>query len=213
MEYLQIFIAGITTFITPCMLPMVPIYLAYFAGENSKDKKTLYRNTLAFILGFTIVFVALGVFASFLNTYILKYRKYINIVFGIFLILNGLNFMGIFKSKVLNKEVKIDKEIKKFNIFGSMLFGILFALGWSPCLGPLLTVALEKAATSEYVLEGAFMLFTYSLGIGVPFFLSSIFMAEFKDAFNKIKNNYDIIMRVIGILLVIYGILKMFSIV
>ncbi len=235
MDYLMTFVEGLLTFISPCVLPMIPMYLTYLIGENrdteikldenkqtkketdkkqinKKSNKKLYLNSLFFILGFTVIFMLLGLFSSTLGVFLVKYKLYINIVFGVLLIIFGLNFIGIFKLGFLNTEKKIKKEIRTFNILTSFLFGLVFALGWTPCVGPFLASAMMRAASKGTILIGGVLLAIYSLGIGIPFFLSAVFLAKLKSTFSFIKKHYKIINYISGAILIILGVLKVLNI-
>ncbi len=243
MDYLMTFLEGFLSFISPCVLPMVPIYITYLIGDASKTKETtktdetdedvnlnkdkitdedikeektsnkrLYLNSLFFILGFTIVFMLLGVFSSAIGGVLVKYKTYINIGFGVILLILGLNFLGVLKIGFLNKEKKIKKEVKSFNTITSFVFGLLFAAGWTPCVGPFLASAMIRAADSGTILNGVILLLLYALGIGIPFFLSAVFLAQLQSTFNFIKKHYDIINKISGVLIIILGILKIFGI-
>ncbi len=230
MDYLMTFLEGLLSFISPCVLPMVPIYITYLIGENSKDNnvetkeedkkkekiksgnKKLYFNSLFFILGFTVVFMLLGLFSSVLGSFLTRYKLYINIIFGIILLILGLNFLGVFKIKILNEEKRVNKKIKTFNVLTSFVFGLLFAASWTPCVGPFLASAMMRAAASGTAFNGVILLLLYALGIGVPFFLSAVFLAQLKSTFNFIKKHYDIINKVSGIIIIILGVLKILNI-
>ena len=158
MDYLLIFIEGFASFISPCVLPMLPMYISYFAGQDKSLKKTII-NALGFILGFTILFILLGVFASTLGKIIQKYIYYINIVFGIIIILFGLHYMGILRIKILNKTKGIKRKEKDLSFFSSILFGILFSICWTPCVGVFLSSALIMSATYGCITQGVIILF------------------------------------------------------
>lgn len=227
MNYLMTFLEGLLSFVSPCVLHMVPIYITYLIGEshkieddkrnkdrkeNKKNSKKLYLNSLFFILGFIIVFMIFGLFSSIVGSFLSKYQLYINIVFGIILIIFGFNLLGILKISFLHKERKFKGNIKTFNILTSFVFGLLFALSWTPCVGPFLASAMMRAATSGKALSGALMLLSYALGIGIPFFLSAVFLAKIKTAFNFITKHQKTINIVSGVLIIIFGILKIFNI-
>ena len=206
MDYLLIFIEGFASFISPCVLPMLPMYISYFAGQDKSLKKTII-NALGFILGFTILFILLGVFASTLGKIIQKYIYYINIVFGIIIILFGLHYMGILRIKILNKTKGIKRKEKDLSFFSSILFGILFSICWTPCVGVFLSSALIMSATYGCITQGVIMLFLYSLGLGIPFIITAISLEKLKTTFQLIKNNYNIINKIAGIILIISGII------
>lgn len=206
MEYLLSFLEGIITFISPCMLPMLPIYISYFTGQNNEDKKqkTIY-NAVGFVLGFTIVFMSMGAFAGAIGSFLLKYQTTVNIIAGILVILFGLSFMGILKLPFigLNKNLKVDT--KKLGFISSLLFGMIFAIGWTPCVGAFLGSALMLAASSGGALKGILMLLSFSLGLGVPFVVSAVLIDKLKSTFNFIKRNYKIINFLSGLILIIAG--------
>lgn len=214
MEYLILFLEGIITFISPCMLPMLPIYISYFAGEDNDDvngKNRAVINAVGFVIGFTIVFVLLGALSSTLGAFIFKNAKIINVIFGIVLVVLGLNYIGLFKIGFLNATRKVSFKPDKLNIFKSILFGILFCVGWTPCIGTFLGSALMIAANSDTVYKGILMLFVYSLGLGIPFILSALLIQQLKKTFDFIKRNYKIINAISGILLIILGLMMMFG--
>ncbi|MEG1650680.1 MAG: cytochrome c biogenesis protein CcdA [Oscillospiraceae bacterium] len=211
MEYIISFLEGIITFISPCLLPMLPIYLVYFtAGHNDKSRsKNTVVNALGFILGFTIVFVSLGAFAASLGGLLKQHQTAVNLITGSIVILFGLNFMGAIKIGFLNNTVKAESTVKPLGFFSAMLFGVVFSIGWTPCVGAFLGSALMLASQQGSVLKGITMLLAYSAGLGVPFLLSAFLIDKLKSTFDFIKRNYKIINIVCGILLVIVGILMM----
>ncbi|MEG0913185.1 MAG: cytochrome c biogenesis protein CcdA [Oscillospiraceae bacterium] len=211
MEYIISFLEGIITFISPCLLPMLPIYLVYFtAGHNDRSRsKNTVVNALGFILGFTIVFVSLGAFAASLGGLLKQHQTAVNLITGFIVILFGLNFMGAIKIGFLNNTVKAESTVKPLGFFSAMLFGVVFSIGWTPCVGAFLGSALMLASQQGSVLKGITMLLAYSAGLGVPFLLSAFLIDKLKSTFDFIKRNYKIINIVCGILLVIVGILMM----
>jgi len=208
MDYLISFLEGIITFISPCLLPMLPIYISYFAGQGSEGKKkSTIINSLGFVLGFTLVFITLGAFAGTIGGFLKEYRTAVNIVSGIIVILFGLNFIELIRIPFLNMNRQL--KIKTVNIgFGSsVLFGVVFSIGWTPCVGAFLGSALMLAASGGESLRGILMLLCFSLGLGIPFIASSILIDRLKSTFDFIKKNYRIFNLVSGGLLVIVGIL------
>ncbi len=207
MQYIVSFTEGIITFISPCLLPMLPIYLSYFAGGGERSTKKTLLGASGFVLGFTAVFTALGALAGTLGGFLKQYETVVNIVLGLIVIVFGLNYMGVFKLKLfsgMNKTVKTE-----MGFFSAMLFGIVFSVGWTPCVGAFLGSALALASSEGDTLKGVIMLLLYSLGLGVPFLLSAVLIDKLKGAFTFIKKNYKIINTVCGIFLVIIGILMM----
>ena len=205
MQYFISFLEGMITFISPCLLPMLPIYISYFAGGSENDTKRVVKNALGFILGFTVVFVSLGALAGSLGSLLREYRAIVNIVTGIIVILFGLHFLGVFRLDFFKGMRMKNKENMGF--FSSMLFGIVFSIGWTPCVGAFLGSALLLAASQGHVFEGVLMLLLYSLGLGIPLFISALLIDKLKGAFNFIKKNYRIINIVSGCLLIVVGVL------
>lgn len=208
MQYFIAFLEGLITFISPCLLPMLPVYVSYFAGGSEQSTKKTLKNSLGFVLGFTIVFVALGALAGTLGSFLQKYRLFMNILTGLIVVFFGLNFLGVFK---LNIFKGINKSVDKNNLgfFSSMLFGMIFSIGWTPCVGAFLGSALALASQQGKVLTGIIMLMAYSLGLGVPFVLSAVLIDKLKSTFNFIKKNYKTINIISGGLLVLIGLLMM----
>lgn len=206
MQYVISFLEGIITFISPCLLPMLPIYISYFAGGGERNIKKTLRNALGFVLGFTIVFVALGALAGSIGALLKEYQTAVNIVSGIIVIFFGLNFLGVFKFNIFkgsNKKV----NTQNMGFFTAMLFGIVFSISWTPCVGAFLGSALMLASQQGHVVEGIIMLLLYSLGLGIPFILSAVLIDYLKSAFNWIKKHYKIINIICGALLILVGIL------
>lgn len=208
MEYFLLFLEGIITFISPCILPLLPLYISYFAGGDRGDGRSKYSalvNSLGFVLGFTIIFTILGTLAGSFGSYIKEQSSIINVLSGFIIILFGLNYMGVFKITILQRSVKINAEIKTFKFLSSILFGVIFAIGWTPCVGTFLGTALMIAVNSQHYLKGTILLLIYSIGLGIPFVICAILIDGLKDAFNFIKRNYAVINKVSGIMLIIIG--------
>ena len=204
MQYLISFFEGILTFISPCLLPMLPVYISYFAGGEADSKKT-FRNALGFILGFTILFTAMGALAGTLGSFLSKYQMAVNIVSGLIVIFFGLNFMGVIKLNLFKGSARM--QTGNLGFFSSLLFGMIFSVGWTPCVGAFLGSALMLASQQGHVLEGTLMLLSYSLGLGIPFLLSAVLIDQLKGAFNFIKRHYTVINYICGGLLILVGIL------
>ncbi len=184
---------------------MLPIYISYFAGGEEKDTKRVVKNALGFILGFTAVFVALGALAGSLGKLLKEYKLIVDIVTGLVVIFFGLNFLGVFKLNIF-KGTRMSRT-ENMGFFSAALFGIVFSVGWTPCVGAFLGSALMLAASQGHVLEGVLMLLLYSLGLGIPFFVSALIIDKLKGAFSFIKKHYKIINIVSGSLLVAVGVL------
>lgn len=209
MQYFISFLEGIITFISPCLLPMLPIYISYFAGgeEERTTAKTL-KNALGFVIGFTAVFVLLGALAGTLGGFLKKYQMAVNIVTGLIVVFFGLNFLGVFKLNIFRGGNGPLKN-KRLGFFSALLFGVVFSIGWTPCVGAFLGSALMMASQEGNVLKGVAMLLCYSLGLGIPFVVSAVLIDKLKSTFNFIKKHYNVINTVSGILLVLLGILMM----
>lgn len=206
MQYVISFLEGVVTFISPCLLPMLPIYISYFAGGGERNVKKTLSGALGFVTGFTIVFVALGALAGTLGSLLKEYQTAVNIVSGLIVIFFGLNFLGVFKLNLF-KGSNHKVNTKNMGFFSAMLFGIIFSVSWTPCVGAFLGSALMLASQQGHVGEGVVMLLVYSLGLGIPFVLSAVLIDYLKSAFNWIKKHYKVINIVCGVLLILVGVL------
>ena len=206
MQYLISFLEGIITFISPCLLPMLPIYISYFAGGGQRDPKKTMLCASGFVLGFTLLFVVMGALAGTLGSFLKTWQTGVNIVSGLIVIFFGLNFLGVFKLNLF-RGTGIAAKTENMGFFSAMVFGIVFSAGWTPCVGAFLGSALMLASQQGHVVEGMLMLLCYSLGLGVPFLISALLIDQLKSAFNWIKAHYDIINKVCGCLLILVGIL------
>ena len=206
MQYVISFLEGIITFISPCLLPMLPIYISYFAGGGERSTKKTLTGAIGFVVGFTVVFTLMGALAGTVGSFLKEHQTAVNIISGIVVIFFGLNFLGVFK---LNLFRGSDRSVDTSNMgfFSAMLFGMIFSLGWTPCVGAFLGSALMLASQQGSVLVGTLMLLAYSLGLGVPFILSAVLIDKLKSAFDWIKRNYKAINIVSGSLLILIGIL------
>lgn len=210
MDYIFTFLEGIASFISPCMLPMIPIYVSYFVGDDESQNKKKITNSIGFVLGFTIVFLILSIFASKLGSALINGIEYIKIVFGIFIILLGLNYMGILKIGILNKTKGINFKNKEFNFIKAVCFGILFSISWTPCIGTFLSSALLLVASNQDMIKGIILMLLYSIGLGIPFIISAVLIDKLKGMFNFIKKHYNIIKIISGIILIVMGIYIIF---
>ncbi len=206
MQYVLLFLEGIITFISPCLLPMLPIYVSYFAASEA-DKRKALTNSIGFVSGFTLVFIAMGAFAGTVGRLIRDYTTVLNIVTGLIVILFGLNFLGILKIGFLNRISNKNAEVENLGFFSSMLFGIVFSIGWTPCVGAFLGSALLMASLGGSLLQGVSMLLAFSLGLGIPFVASALLIDRLKGTFDFIKRNYKTISFISGGLLIVIGIL------
>ena len=205
MQYFISFLEGILTFISPCLLPMLPIYVSYFAGGGERSMGKTLKTALGFVLGFTVVFVAMGALAGTLGGLLRQYQTAVNIVSGGVVIFFGLSYLGVVKLNIFKGSARM--QTGRLGFFSSVVFGAVFSVGWTPCVGAFLGSALMLASQQGHVLEGSLMLLSYSLGLGIPFLLSAILIDQLKGAFLFIKRNYAIINRICGVLLIAIGIL------
>lgn len=206
MQYAISFLEGIITFISPCLLPMLPIYISYFAGGGERKTGRTLANAFGFVLGFTLVFMAMGALAGTLGSFLKTYQRAVNIVSGLLVIVFGLNFLGIFNIPLF-RGARGSLNKQNMGFFSALLFGIVFSLGWTPCVGAFLGSALALASQQGHVVEGMLMLLAYSLGLGIPFVFSALLIDYLKSAFDFIKKHYRIINALSGGLLVFIGVL------
>lgn len=213
------FSAGLLSFISPCILPLIPAYISFITGlsvkelTDTQDKKThlnrILTETFLFIAGFSTVFVLLGATATLLGGFIFKHQGILRIVGGILVILFGIHITGLLKIKQLEYEKKFHLINKPANIFGSFIVGVVFAFGWTPCIGPILAGILTYAGTQRTVGQGILLLILYSCGLAIPFIVTSIAVNSFLRFFKKINKYFGVISVISGILLIIVGILIM----
>lgn len=210
MQYFISFLEGIITFISPCLLPMLPIYISYFAGNTSNsgteksDKWKALRNSLGFVLGFTIVFILLGALAGTIGSFLTKYQTWVNIITGLIVVIFGLNFLGLININIF-KGVRKNTATANMGFISSVIFGVIFSICWTPCVGAFLGSALMLASMQGHTTTGIIMLLCYSLGLGIPFIISALLIDKLKSTFNLIKQHYTIINTVCGIFLIIIG--------
>lgn len=212
MEYLLLFLEGMLTFISPCILPMIPVYISYLSGGNTgevEDRYSTVRNVTGFVLGFTIIFTLVGALAGTFGALIKTHQGIVNFICGAVVTVFGLHYMGILKLKFLEKSIRIDYEIKTVRFISSVLFGMIFSIGWTPCVGTFLGSALMIAVSSGDTVKGVVMLLIYSFGLGISFLMCGIFIDSLKEAFSFIKKHYGVINKVSGGILVVTGILMM----
>lgn len=213
MEYFMSFLEGVITFVSPCLLPMLPIYIAYFAGGDPdappSDRRRTLKNASGFVLGFTVVFLLLGAAAGTFGQLIRRHETAFNLLGGALLILFGLNFMNVIRIGFLNRTLRPGMKISTFNFFTSLLLGFVFAIGWTPCVGAFLGSALMLAANSQDAGKGISMLLLFSLGLGIPFMISALMIDSLKQTFNSIKRHYRAVGIASGLLLIVTGVLMM----
>ena len=204
MQYLISFLEGIITFISPCLLPMLPIYITYFAGGGERTVKKTLTGALGFVLGFTAVFVAMGALAGTVGSFLTRHQTLVNLISGAVVILFGLNYLGVLKWNLFRGSRQA-MQMGDLNFFSAFLFGVIFSVGWTPCVGAFLGSALMLASQQGSAVQGVTMLLCYSAGLGLPFLLSAVLIDQLKGAFNWIKAHYGIINKICGGLLVLVG--------
>lgn len=206
MQYLISFLEGVITFISPCLLPMLPVYVSYFAGGGQRSTRRTLTNALGFVLGFTAVFVAMGALAGTVGGFLKSHQTAVNIVSGLIVVFFGLHFLGLVKVNLFRGSSR-SVDTRDLGFFSAMLFGVIFSVGWTPCVGAFLGSALILASQRGHVLEGMGMLLVYSLGLGIPFLLSALLIDRLKSALNFIKSHYGVINKICGGVLIAIGVL------
>ena len=206
MQYVISFLEGIVTFISPCLRPMLPIYISYFAGGAERSTGKTLACASGFVLGFTAVFVAMGALAGTVGSFLIRYQTIVNLVLGGIVIAFGLNYLGVLNLNIF-RGMKGEVKTADMNFWSAFVFGVVFSVGWTPCVGVFLGSALMLASQQGSAMVGTLMLLSYSLGLGVPFLLSAVLIDQLKGAFAFIKKNYGIINRVCGGLLIVVGVL------
>lgn len=206
MELLISFLEGIVTFISPCLLPMIPIYVTYFAAGKELRTATVLRNAIGFVVGFTVVFVLMGALAGTIGSFLVRYRTVFDVICGAIVVLFGLSFLGIIRINAF-KGIRANVNTQQLGFFSSLLFGVVFSVGWTPCVGAFLGSALVLASQQGSAVTGVLMLLCYSVGLGVPFVLCALLIDKLKGAFDAIKRHYAVITKVCGWLLVLVGVL------
>jgi cytochrome c-type biogenesis protein len=215
--FVAAFVAGLISFLSPCVLPLIPGYISFISGASLKElmnaedikkvKKDVMMNSLAFVIGFSVIFITLGASATFIGKFLLKYLNVLSTVAGIAVIILGLHLTGILKIKALYYEKRIHHSKEPINLFESFILGLAFAFGWTPCIGPILAGILAIAATSASVWKGILLLTCYSLGLAIPFMITAYSITFFFKWFEKMKSKMHIIEWIAGLLLIIIGLL------
>lgn len=204
--------AGFISFFSPCILPMIPAYIMYITGvsieEDLSEKKLLaLKRTMFFVLGFTIIFMIMGTSASFLGKLFIRNRRLFSKISGTIIVIFGLNMMGIFKIGFLNIERRARTPKKIVGGLSSMLMGMAFAAGWTPCFGPTLGAILMFASTAESIYKGVLLLLIYSIGMGLPFIFTALFINGFTKFMDKAGRVLRYIPIISGLIMVVFGIL------
>jgi cytochrome c-type biogenesis protein len=208
-------IAGLVSFLSPCVLPLVPPYLIYLTGATieqvandgaaSSSRRAVMISAVMFVLGFSTVFVALGASASLIGALVRAWSAELSIVAGIIIIVMGLHFLGLTRISLLMREGRLAMP-KPVGLWGAYVMGLAFAFGWTPCIGPILAAILSVAAAEATVSKGAGLLAVYSLGLGIPFLVAAFMVEQFSTVFSRMKRHLATVERAMGVLLVITGI-------
>lgn len=211
------FTAGLLSFVSPCVLPLVPSYITYVTGASFKDLTDIKGrarlrwatmfHSLLFIMGFSTVFILMGASASYLGQILVEYQPWIMRGGGVLIIILGIHFTGLINIPFLQMEKRFEMRKKPLGLLGSFLVGVVFAAGWTPCIGPILSTILIYASTAKTFTTGILLLAVYSIGLGLPFFLSSLAFNSFLSAFDRMKRYMRWITLISGIFLIIIGIL------
>ena len=209
------FIAGLISFLSPCVLPIVPPYIAYMSGvalteiENRKGRQKIVFTALFFVLGLSTVFIFLGFSASAIGAIFFEYQTLLNTIAGLVIMLFGLHFLGIYRLQFLDREARFEVENYQGTVFGSYVLGLAFAFGWTPCIGPQLGAILSLAASNGSIVKGTVLLAFYAMGLGIPFLLFAIFINRLEGFLKFFKQYFKIIERIMGLLLWTVGLLML----
>lgn len=215
------FIEGILTFISPCVLPLIPVYFFYLMGtdlegnleKQEKNKGRLLINSLGFVLGFTLLFTVLGASATFIGSFLSRNNDVLRKVSSIIIIIFGLFYTGILNINLFKKERRLNYEFNNLKFWGSIILGMVFGFSWTQCSGPILGIVLATAANLETMLSGILLLLVYSAGIGLPFIISALMFESLKGVFNFMKKHSNKIKIVSGIMLVAFGVAMFFDLI
>lgn len=219
-SYLTAVGAGALSFLSPCVLPLVPPYLCYMAGVSVDDfrkggeavraaqnRSRLLMTSFAFVLGFTTVFVALGAGASSIGAFLRQWQQEIAIAAGLVIIVMGLNFLGVLRLSILSREARFQARSAPATPLGAYIMGLAFAFGWTPCIGPVLGPILTLAGSKASVLDGAALLAVYSLGLGIPFMIAALFSGAFMRFLSRFRVHMGKVEKIMGVLLILAGVL------
>ena len=214
-SYFYVLLAGLLSFLSPCVLPIVPGYLCFIAGtslDKALDNQEVLRinilkYAISFVLGFSTVFVIMGASATYLSSLLYEYFDYLRIIGGIIIIIFGIHFTQLIQLPFLNSDTRIQINNYKPGLVGSFVVGLSFAFGWTPCIGPILGSVLSVAASSENISEGTFLLVLYSAGLGVPFIIAAYGIGAFLKFLSKIRSYIRTIEIFTGLLLILFGVL------
>jgi len=209
------FVAGLISFLSPCVLPIVPPYIAYMSGvalteiENRKGRQKIVFTALFFVLGLSTVFIFLGFSASAIGAIFFEYQTLLNTIAGLVIMLFGLHFLDIYRLQILDREARFEVENYQGTVFGSYVLGLAFAFGWTPCIGPQLGAILSLAASNGSIVKGTVLLAFYAMGLGIPFLIVAIFINRLEGFLKFFKQYFKIIERIMGLLLWTVGLLML----
>jgi cytochrome c-type biogenesis protein len=214
------FVAGVVSFLSPCVLPLVPGYISMLSGATIEELKAdvggtlvarIFRNSVAFVIGFSVVFIILGASATWVGKFLLAQRIVFNIVAGIIIIVFGLHLTGLIKIPFLYREARMNTGAPRRGLLGSFVLGFAFAFGWTPCIGPILTAILSLAAIRETVFQGMFLLAVYSAGLAIPFLLTGLGLSQFMKFYGGFRKHLQVVEVISGVLLIGIGVLMAFN--
>jgi cytochrome c-type biogenesis protein len=210
--------AGVLSFLSPCVLPIVPPYLAYMAGttvpgagQQGRFDPKVVMAAMFFVLGLSTVFIFLGFAASLLGQAFLQYQREMAIGSGLVILIFGLHFLHVFRIPILDREARLEADGRTGTALGAYVMGLAFAFGWTPCIGPVLGMILSLAAQEDTVSRGVIMMAVYALGLGLPFLLAAVFLSRAMGAMNRVKRHMGAIERATGVLLVVVGAMLVFG--
>lgn len=217
--------AGLISFLSPCVLPLIPGYISFISGVSLQEmqdgshadgllnsqKLTVILNSIFFIIGFSVIFILLGASATWIGTLLSTRISFLTKAAGLVIILFGLFKLGLFRPLVFFKEVRFNVERKKVGFIWALIIGASFAFGWTPCIGPILTGILVFAGTLDHVHQGVLLLSVYSLGLGIPFLLTALGVNQFFKFFDRIKRHLGLLEKIAGGIMVIIGLLIFFN--
>jgi cytochrome c-type biogenesis protein len=208
------FVAGVVSFLSPCVLPLIPGYISMLSGVSMEELKAggdaalverIIRNSFAFVLGFSVVFISLGASATFVGTFLLSRRTIFNVIAGLIIIVFGLHLTGLIRIPFLYRDARIHTGAPQRGLLGAFLLGFAFAFGWTPCIGPILAGILALAATRQTVLQGMFLLAIYSAGLAIPFLATSLGLSQFLKFYGRFRKHLHAVEVASGVLLVVIG--------
>ena len=219
--YLGVLAAGLVSFLSPCVLPLVPPYLGFLggtsieliadapSGEDRAARQSILLAALVFVLGFTTVFVALGASASLIGQVLLAWRGWLGIAAGAIIVVFGLHFLGLARVPLLYREARFHSSGRPASLAGAYVIGLAFAFGWTPCIGPILSAVITVAGSTASLGRGVALLFTYSMGLGIPFLLAAVAIGPFLGFMKRFRRHLGTVEKVMGVALVLTGVLML----